>query len=183
MNKEGNRRTRMTKAMLENALLELLQDRPLNEISVTDICRQADLNRSTFYAHYRSPMDLLAAIRDSLVKNAPDTNDLKMSTQERLMVYLRYIRAHGLAFDTMFHLDVEFEKAMIMAIYHYLEKNILNLTPEDTDLERHMLLSFMAAGAAYCVDEWIRGGYPISEESFSDKMVGSVILAGAKLKK
>jgi len=47
-----NRRVRMTKKMIWQAFFELLESRPLDKITVTDLCRQADVNRSTFYAYY-----------------------------------------------------------------------------------------------------------------------------------
>ena len=43
-----NRRVRMTKKIIKDALLELLDKKPLDKITVTDICNTADLNRSTF---------------------------------------------------------------------------------------------------------------------------------------
>ena len=66
MNKEDNRRTRMTRKMLQNALLDLLEEEPLSKINVSELSERADLNRSTFYAHYRSPQELLDSIRDTL---------------------------------------------------------------------------------------------------------------------
>mgnify|MGYP002508929830 CR=1 FL=1 len=37
---------------IEQVLVELLQTKELNQISVSDICKRAGLNRSTFYANY-----------------------------------------------------------------------------------------------------------------------------------
>ncbi|MBO5365138.1 MAG: TetR family transcriptional regulator, partial [Peptococcaceae bacterium] len=41
-----------SKTMIRQAFLELLQEKPYEKITVTDIAQRADLNRSTFYAHY-----------------------------------------------------------------------------------------------------------------------------------
>ena len=46
-----NRRVKITKKMIKDAMLELLENRPINKITVTDICKYADVNRSTFYAY------------------------------------------------------------------------------------------------------------------------------------
>ena len=43
-----NRRVKMTKKMMKDALLELLEKQPIEKITVTDICEKADVNRSTF---------------------------------------------------------------------------------------------------------------------------------------
>ena len=50
---QGDRRVRRTKAMLRAALTELLKTKPVNEISVTELTRLADVNRGTFYSHYK----------------------------------------------------------------------------------------------------------------------------------
>lgn len=44
--------------MIREALYELMKDKPLNKISVKEICEVADVNRSTFYAYYLDIYDL-----------------------------------------------------------------------------------------------------------------------------
>ncbi|UFS95676.1 TetR/AcrR family transcriptional regulator [Nocardia huaxiensis] len=50
---------RRTRAALHRALIELMQDRHYDRITVQDIIDRADVGRSTFYAHYRDKDDLL----------------------------------------------------------------------------------------------------------------------------
>lgn len=47
-----NRRVRMTKKMIWQAFFELLETKSPDRITVTELCRQADVNRSTFYTYY-----------------------------------------------------------------------------------------------------------------------------------
>ena len=44
-----NRRVRMTKSLIKDALLDMLAKTELSGISVTALCAEADVNRSTFY--------------------------------------------------------------------------------------------------------------------------------------
>ena len=60
--KHDNRRVTMTKLLMKNALLELLEQKELSNISVTAICEIADIHRSTFYKYYSTPTDLLREI-------------------------------------------------------------------------------------------------------------------------
>ncbi|KAA8821138.1 hypothetical protein [Bifidobacterium vespertilionis] len=46
--KPMDRRSRRTRAMLQNALVKLLETKPLNKISVMELTRLADVNRATF---------------------------------------------------------------------------------------------------------------------------------------
>ena len=58
-----SRRTRYTRLAMQDALVELLQDQPLGHHRQA-LCERADVNRSTFYAHYTSIEDLLHDIED-----------------------------------------------------------------------------------------------------------------------
>src|SRR5690625_3144539 len=57
-------RIRRTRRSLHEALLALLEDRELAAISVRDIVRTADVNRSTFYLHYRDKLDFATQVLD-----------------------------------------------------------------------------------------------------------------------
>ena len=55
-----------TKKLLRNALLTLLNEKPLRNITVKELCARAQLNRGTFYAHYRDVYDLMEQIEDEM---------------------------------------------------------------------------------------------------------------------
>ncbi len=65
--KKMDARKRYTQRVLKASLLELLKRRPINKITVKDVCALAELNRSTFYSHYSDCFDLLDHIEDELV--------------------------------------------------------------------------------------------------------------------
>lgn len=53
-----DRRTKYTLKMIRIAMFELLERKSIDSITVTDICREADINRGTFYKYYRDVRDL-----------------------------------------------------------------------------------------------------------------------------
>ena len=61
MNKPNNMRRRASRDRIETAFVRLLQDRELSSLSVTEICKAADVNRTTFYANYIDIYDLADA--------------------------------------------------------------------------------------------------------------------------
>ena len=63
-----DRRVKYTKMVLKQSLLQLMQEQSIQKITVTDICKSADINRNTFYSHYSSPEDLLNTIENELFK-------------------------------------------------------------------------------------------------------------------
>lgn len=62
MEQKENQRVAVTKRMLQEALLSLLAQKYINEISVSELCRKAGINRATFYRHYNTPNDILSAM-------------------------------------------------------------------------------------------------------------------------
>lgn len=63
---KGNRRVLYTKKLIKESLIDLLQYKKIHEVTVTDICKKSDINRGTFYAHYKDTYDLLKSLEDEL---------------------------------------------------------------------------------------------------------------------
>jgi AcrR family transcriptional regulator len=66
-NSRDNQRTRLSKQLLQNALVELLAEKSIHKISVREICAAADINRTTFYKYYGSQYDLLVDIENEIL--------------------------------------------------------------------------------------------------------------------
>lgn len=64
-----DRRTQRTRHTLSHALVALIQKKRYDAITVQDICEQANVGRSTFYAHYHDKDDLLASNFSEMMKN------------------------------------------------------------------------------------------------------------------
>ncbi|WP_346890353.1 TetR/AcrR family transcriptional regulator [Clostridium sp. UBA1056] len=63
---KGNRRILYTKKVIKESLIDLLQHKEIHEVTVTDICKKSDINRGTFYTHYKDTYDLLKSLEDEL---------------------------------------------------------------------------------------------------------------------
>jgi AcrR family transcriptional regulator len=63
---EVDRRTRRTKRALQTALLNLAEEKDLQSITVREITDRADINRATFYQHFRDKDDLISSALDAL---------------------------------------------------------------------------------------------------------------------
>ncbi len=90
-------RVRYTKQVLKDALLALLEKKPINKITVKEVCDKAELNRATFYSHYADCFDLLEQIENEFI------GEFEKS--------LSYIDG----------LDI---RKMVIAIYDMIDKNI-----------------------------------------------------------
>lgn len=63
-----DRRVHKTRALLQEALLALVREKPYDEISIQEILDRADVGRSTFYAHYRGKHELLVSVLDRMLE-------------------------------------------------------------------------------------------------------------------
>lgn len=57
-----------SKKMIINAYIELIQEKDINKITITDIVNKADLNRGTFYRHYDYPRQILEQIQNEVIE-------------------------------------------------------------------------------------------------------------------
>lgn len=130
MNTKNNQRTRLSKILLKNALMDLLGEKgSVTKISVRELCERADLNRSTFYAHYSEPKELLEEVENELLDATQDhlkkigaENDL--GAHRYLLSFLMYIKENDKPFRTLLvdSVDPAFRsKFMQQSIIQFIE--------------------------------------------------------------
>ncbi len=56
-----------SRRLIRQAFVELLQEKPLEKITVTDIITRADINRGTFYAHYQDTRAVIEQIENEII--------------------------------------------------------------------------------------------------------------------
>lgn len=64
--KRTDRRVLRTRRLLREALVNLILERGWDAVTVLDVCHEADVGRSTFYAHFGDKEDLLVSGFDDL---------------------------------------------------------------------------------------------------------------------
>lgn len=57
--RKSDRRKVYTEKLIRDTVFDLLKTKPIEKISVTEVCKIADINRSTFYLHYSDCMQVL----------------------------------------------------------------------------------------------------------------------------
>lgn len=66
---KDDQRVTLTKRLLKDGLLRLMQKQNLDKISVTQLCSESGINRATFYRHYEQPKDILNELRYEMSAN------------------------------------------------------------------------------------------------------------------
>lgn len=68
MEKKLNKNALRSRSMIRAAFYELIRQKPYEALTVTDIVKQADINRATFYAHYSCIADLTEEIYSEIIE-------------------------------------------------------------------------------------------------------------------
>ncbi len=128
-----DRRITRTKLAIREALVSLITEKGFGSLSVSDITTRANINRATFYLHYRDKYDLLVQTEEDIIQyieniilqakslNLADFN----STDKPLPIVVtmfEYLRDNA----PMMHaiLGIEGDFAFITRLRHTVEKNL-----------------------------------------------------------
>ena len=102
MNTPNNKRSLATEGCLKNTLMVLLKDKELVDISVTELCEAADIDRSTFYAHYED----MFALGDSCAADIEKRLSEVSNSADDFAWIFEYIKEHPDVFSIYFKLGV-----------------------------------------------------------------------------
>lgn len=64
-----NQRVMLTKRLLKESLSGLLKEKRIEKISISELCKEAGINRSAFYKHYDTRYDLLYELETDLAED------------------------------------------------------------------------------------------------------------------
>ena len=65
----GDHRTRVTRMLIRKSFTNLLRQKPIQSISIKELCTDAGINRGTFYSHYTDIYDLLAKMEEEMMED------------------------------------------------------------------------------------------------------------------
>jgi len=84
--KREDRRTRYTKQVIHEAFFALLGEGGFDKITVTGLCRRADINRGTFYLHYVDKFALLDEVIDEMLDEELPEEERALTMCQRVPV-------------------------------------------------------------------------------------------------
>ena len=155
---KNNRRAQMTRLLLRTALIELMQKKPFNEITIKEICEQADLNRTTFYLHYTDQFALLADVENEVYQKTLETlKNVKPAADAPGIIetFLRYIKNNASLFRILFF-DAGSEGFRSRFIQNMLQSLRVNIPLSCAAGEEPYILCFLMQGSVHMIMEWIK---------------------------
>jgi len=140
--KKPDRRVKYTKMVIKDSFVQLLKQKPLSKITIKEICETAEINLSTYYAHYTDQYDLLQQIENEIINDINqylcqyDLLNNKDFPIDVLTKILDYIKTNSELFDLLlnFNGDLKFQQGIIKLIGHqYFSSPIDSNSPDSKD--------------------------------------------------
>lgn len=183
-------RQRRSKRHLSEALVKLMEERPLREISVVDICERAMVHRTTFYAHFEDKNDLLQYVMNELVEKLAQVREetvRELGLREGLLAELRmaleFFGKHRqlVMWDHLqgdFRVWVKMEDTVAQAVEKLIREEgslgFLNGEPHEAEVAGR----FYAGAMLSLVRWWLEKDMPVTEEQLS-RIVDRLMPEGA----
>lgn len=181
-----------TACLMDEALIELLDKKEFEYITVKEICNKAGVNRSTFYLHYDSPTDLLSEcseyvhekfmlhMRENGAVPEEDGEDIYLVTPKYVVPYLEFIKENKILFETtvrhrlLFGLDHVYERMFVYVFDPIMEKIGI------AEQKRRYTTLFYVNGLSAIVTEWLKNNCRESIEEITAIMCNIIPKAGAQ---
>lgn len=193
MNKSGseNRSVRNTKRRLREGLLRLLEEKPINEISVKELTELVDVNRGTFYFHYQDIYDLLRGMEQNffeqfdrtLSENKPALDEdgfpvLDAEGAPYLHAVFSFIDANRDFCRIMLspHGDMKFVELVKRRVDEQCRFFWQMLAPGAEEQRRSMYNAFLINGMIGLIQEWVDDRRDLTVENISE-LTATLILA------
>ncbi len=166
-----------SKNLIKNALADMLQEKPLDKITVSDIVRKAGINRGTFYAHYADIPDVIHHLVDQTFCRLRDAvTGSSMTMNEVPGVILRQVQLI-LEDDLDFYrrimdsnLSGQLAEQLCHVMLDYLLEHESTFSTVSHD-DYVFNIRFCAGALANLYRDWFAGKLPISLDELTEKSV------------
>lgn len=151
---DSDKRVIRTKKAIKAALFRIMEEKDISSISISELTQEANVNRRTFYTHYRNITDILDEIEGDLVKSLGKLVqgiDLRACRKSAYDLFVRLDSLITVEFGYYFHLVRVDMRGMLMS-------RLKNVIKEMTDLLLEQLCKRHGQSAAI-VSSYIVGGF------------------------
>lgn len=172
-----DRRKKYTRMVLKQSLMQLLKEKPISTITVKEVCEVADINRSTFYSHFKDQFDLLNQIEGEIIEDMNKTlskynynkEEEALQMTEKL---LEYVAANSDVCRTLLseHGDANFQKRVMKVAHDYTVKNWMSMSDIDSEISEYLSL-FAVSGGIQVIKNWLNNGMEKSPKEMAVIMI------------
>lgn len=181
-----DRRVRKTQNAIKQALIQLLNEKDLDKITISDITQNADINRGTFYLHYEDKYMLLNKMENEYIEylsNTLNTKDkfyvgmdakafARIFTEEKLKKVVLHIDANFEFYKTIFSLErrSQLETKLSQVIYQNMKKHIATKDTID-GIPLDYFHSYVSGATISFIKYWVKDNRRIDPYTLIDSLV------------
>jgi len=168
-------RVRYTRKVIEDSFLNLLQQKHMSKITVTELCETAQINRATFYKHYADVPQLLEKLEENLfdqIRAAFSAKEVKMESFLLEMLHCTYQERNRFFALGGGNGDPNLMTKTFMVCYENAYPLLSRNIPGVQESERQMLYHFLSHGAGGILTWWIRDGMRLPPEDVAQFILG-----------
>lgn len=158
---KNNRRVRFTRSALREALIDLILEKPLVSITVKDICARADINRSTFYLHFKDVTDILRTTEDEIIEHMHERECRDLQEIKGFFIdFLEQIRSNPRIMKVIQVLCSEqgdpyfVRKLQTMTYEAFLDGWDMHMMPEMSEQRKLLVFSYIISGMVSMLSTW-----------------------------
>lgn len=160
-------RVEKTKKKLQMALLKLLEKTKIEQITVSALCNEAKINRSTFYVYYESPEAVFDEMFQVVLNQmlAELQKKIQVSLEDWIQIYLKYARQNKILFKSIHEHSIDYTPIRMMTelINKFLTPNIVK------EFQGNQLLYyFWYSGFFGMIKQWLENDCKESDEFLID---------------
>lgn len=167
-------RVRYTKMIIRKSIVELLQEKPFHKISLTEVCKRAEINRTTFYKYYKDIYDWKEQLEQECLQRTVDIlancklDDMRGILTQQFADMRENAELYGLISSPNFESNVlEMSISMILDKADTETKKYLSIGT-DKDYKRKWNCYFVIYGCLGVIECWIKEGMKEKPEELAD---------------
>lgn len=178
-----DKRVMRTKEKLSEVLLDLMEEKNIDEITITEIVKRADFNRGTFYAHYEKKEDLLEEIVEGMFEQLKEA--IRKPYAGLSVVDFNEIPASSIILFDHFIENKRFYKLMLKpsTTYQFHTKMIKELnrlfreefefpiTETAPNIDIELFMTYRIYGIIGMIQEWIESDFKNAPSYMADQLI------------
>ena len=174
-----------TKKRIKDTLLFILQNKKLHEVSISEICKRAKINRNTFYAHFATPEAVLDEIAEEYLAEEYLLLNRCSTSKEAVITACKYTKQHAQTNAVL--LENHSTKTFVDRGVNYSVDSPIYIIDNNGiyfSEEIEMIHTYIVNGAVAIIKEWIYSGMKESPEEIGEKIdyITTCLIAGINRK-
>lgn len=185
--RKSDRRVRRTKTLLINALISLLEIKSFKDITVKDLCDAADINRGTFYLHYKDIYDLIGQIEQDIMNQLETMislhtpEELNNNPYTLICDIFQFTHQNSALCRTL--LSQNGDISFLMKIKNLCRDRFIEVCSysfhEENPRQLEYSYNFIASGCVGLIESWLFSEHPESPEEMA-ALANNIITAGIR---